>query len=216
MSVIMPASNMAILSCDHTLPQRVCGECGRQAIRHPAHVHVFLLLLDTHYHWRCTFSHTQLHPVMLFACSSRALAQLTHLLVSPSGQPPASTKRATPGTHQRPSLSSSCLAVFPRLWAAINPFYCLSSACLTSNLISLNCLPCNSHPGGPHSAVLQAATFLLATVRAPSGSHVAGLSVQLQQGDQPAPPVHDSRTQAIRPSGLTQRQTVILRLFLLF
>ena len=64
----MAASIMAILSCDHTLPQRVCGGCCRQAIRHPAHVHVFLLLLllDTHYyHWRCTFSHTQLHPVML-------------------------------------------------------------------------------------------------------------------------------------------------------
>ena len=139
MNVIVPASNMAILSCDHTLRQRVCGECGRQAMRRPGHVHVFSLLLATHYHWRRTFSHTQLHPGMLFACSSRALAHLTHLLVSPSGQPPAATDRATPGTHQRPSLSSSCLAVFPRLWAAINPFYCLSSACLTSNLISLNC-----------------------------------------------------------------------------
>lgn len=206
---------MAILSCDHTLRQRVCGECGRQAMRRPGHVHVFSLLLATHYQWRRTFSHTQLHPGMLFACSSRALAHLTHLLVSPSSQPPAATDRATPGTHQRPSLSSSCLAVFPRLWAAINPFHCLSSACLTSNLFSLDCLPCHSHPGAPLAAVLQAATFLLATVRAPSGSHVAALSVRLHLCDQPAPPVHDSRTQAIRPSGLTQRQTVILRLFLL-
>ena len=65
MIVIMAASNMAVLSCDHTLPQRVCGESGRQAIRHPGRVHLLCLLLHTHYHWRCTFSHTQLHPVML-------------------------------------------------------------------------------------------------------------------------------------------------------